>query len=207
MATHPEEHNLIYEPDQAKRAQELLLWQQSDKARLIAFVRALAAGAQLAENTTWAVIVGSTTLAGSEGVNLERWGDVVGEVRGGLTNQEEYRKFINLRVRVNSEAPSEDAMWAVLDAAVDPSIVTSHYVADGIVYQVASLDWTDDAQAAHAGALIRDFRPTGTYAGVMEYVPDHFALDWEANAPVIAGLSSPGTAVVSRLIYDGRSRG
>lgn len=223
MATHPEEHLLIYEPDQAARAAELLLWQQKAKPRLAALVKALGAGAQLSENTIWAVIVGATTLAGAEGVSLDRWGEMIGEYRGGL-DEEDYRRFIALRGRVNTEHPSQDAMFEVLFGADDPPArgavypsvpgapfaSGSHLIADGIVYQVESEDFLDNSVAAHAGALIRDFRPAGIVAPIVEYTVSHFALDWEASDPIKPTpppiTLGTGTGVLARLIYSGRSR-
>jgi hypothetical protein len=203
-----------------------MLWQHASKPRLQAIVAAFAAGAQHSENLIFAVIVGATTVGGAEGASLDRWGEVVGEFRGGLADDEDYRRFIALRVRVNTEHPSTDAMWEILfgradppeRGAVYPSIPGSPFasgsflVADGIIYQVESVDFLDDSVAAHAGALIRDFRPAGIYAAVVEYPYEHFAFSWEASDPTkptpqpFGSIADPGTAVLARLIYNGRSR-
>jgi hypothetical protein len=202
--SHPDEHVIVYEPNQRARAFELLLWQHKDKERIVAFVKALAAGAQLAENTSWAVIAGGSTVDAAEGATLERWGELVGERRGGL-DHEQFRKFIGLRIRVNTEAPSENAVGAVLAEAVDPSVVSSYLVADGIVYQVTSAAFLDQALATHAGALVRDFRPAAIYAAVVEVLAtDMFELGTVAAPGSILGtVASPGE-VLGRLIYAGR---
>lgn len=216
MSTHVDEHLLIYNPDNAADALGLLLWQHKGKPRIEALVAALAAGAQLQENTIWAVIIGATTLAGAEGKNLDRWGALVGEFRGGL-DEEQYRKFISLRIRVNTEFPNEDNVASVLFEAVDPSVrgnpfgSAMHYLADGVKIHVQSDEaFLDEAVKTHVGALMRDFRPAATFMAVVESVTDHFAFSWEATDPVkptpepFAGLSIPGTGVISRLIYSGR---
>lgn len=203
MAGATDEHGLIYEPDQLTRARELLLWQQRERPRIDALVASFAAGAQLAENTMFAVLIGASTFDGAEGVTLDRWGEIVGEFRGGL-DETEFRKFIRLRIRINTEHPSEDAMYEILSEAVDPSPVTTQIIADGIVYQVDGEDGLDRSISAHAAALIRDFRPIALYAPVVEFVTDHFALDWEADAPFLT--DGTGTAVLAELTFSGRSR-
>ena len=207
MATATDEHVLIYEPNQAARAAELLLAQHRGKARIEAFVASLAKAAQLHENTIWAVIIGAATIDGAEGESLERWGEIVGEFRGGL-GEEDYRKFIGLRIRVNTEHPSEDAMWTVLSEAVDPSTVGSYLVADGIVYLVASEAWLDESIATHAAALIRDFRPAAIYAPIVEQVTLIEERIGTVAVPgtTIGSLADRGTPIIGKLLYSGRSR-
>jgi hypothetical protein len=208
MAGHVDEHVVVYVPDHEERAKDLLLWQDRGKPRLEALVASFGAGAQGAEALSWATIVGASTLAGAEGANLDRWGALVGEHRGGLDN-EQYRTFIELRQQVNTQFPNEDALWTVLTRALEPSPlrVWPLYPA-GLKVIVASTDWTSDVVVAHTQGLIRDFRPAGTIVPIIEYVPDHMALDWEADAPIISFLSAPapGNPVVSRLIYSGRGQ-
>lgn len=193
---------MVLEPDQAARALELLLWQQRGKARLEAFVRALAAGAQLEEFTAWAVLIGAG-LDAAEGETLARWAEIVGEDPRNL-GPEQLRKFVGLRIRVNTEHPGDNAVGAVLAEAVWPSQVTAYAVADGIVYQVESGSFLTDGVGYHAGALVRDFRPAAIYAAVAEFVTtDHFALDWEVDGPLLYDDHTSG-GVIGRLLYSGR---
>lgn len=201
--SHPNEHLIVYVPDHADRAQALLLWQDRDKPRIKALVRAFGAGAQLAESTGFAIITGAT-LDAAEGATLDRWGELVGERRGGL-DVEDFRRFIELRIRVNTEHPGTDEMWEVVDAAVDPSTVRSYLVADGIIYLVTSADWLPDSIVAHAAGLVRDFRPMSYYAAVVEQV--------EGEALEIGTVLEPGSTIgsiadpsgtIGRLIYPGR---
>lgn len=212
-----EEHLLIYEPNHARNAADLLYWQHKGKPNIEGLVAAMAAGAQLAENTSWSVIIGASTIAGAEGVSLDKWGGVVGEFRGGL-GEDDYRRFIGLRIRVNTENASEDVMSSILYEAVRPSVRGNqfgsgvHAVADGIVFQVESETFLDDVIVAHTGALMRDARIVGNYNAVVEYTVNHFAFSWEASDPTkptpatFAGLSIPGTGVFPRLIHSGRGR-
>lgn len=205
MANAVDEHLIIFEPDHDARARELLLWQHHGKPRIEAFISAVAAGAQLLESTAWAVIVGGSFTA-AEGVTLDRWGEMLGEVRGDLDN-ELYRRFIELRIRVNTEHPSEDALYEVLAAAVAPSTVKAFPLPPGgLKFIVYSDEFVSDSIRAHTAALIRDFRPAGVIVAVIETVPDRMMLDWEEDAPPIGSAASPGTGVISRLIYSGRGR-
>lgn len=212
MAVHPEEHLLLYTPDHEDRAKGLLLWQFKDKPRLNAFVEALGAGAQILEDTLWATLIGTSTVQGSEGVHLDRWGELVGEHRGGLSN-EEYRRFIALRLLANKAFPNEDLFWRLVDGAVPDSATVRTFrlypaALKAIVY---SYDWVGGALQAHTAALLRDARPAGVMWVAIETVPGHMALywpsiDWEPDAPVIPSLAgaSSSKAFISSLIYTGR---
>lgn len=206
MSLGPDDHLMLHEPDHRGKAADLLLWQHKGKPNLEALVRAFGAGTQLLEETIWAVVVGGG-LDAAEGVTLDRWGELVGELRGALEH-EDYRKFIGLRIRVNTEHPSFGAMAAVLASAVDPSELESYLVADGIVYVVQSgPTFLDDSIASHAGALIRDFRPAGIYAAVTEQVEDGAFIGEEGDEGTLIGsIASPGPNIIGRLIYSGRSR-
>lgn len=201
MSVAPDEHGYVLQPNWAAEGLGLLLW-QLHKPRIEALVRALAAGAQLAEHTNWAVLVGAG-LDAVEGETLDRWGELVGQRRGGLAH-ESLRTLLELRIRVNTEHPGEDAVGGVLSDAVWPSTVTAYTVADGIVYQVESAAFLAEALGYHAGALVRDFRPAGIYAAVVEFVTeDHFALDWETTGPLLYDDETSG-GVIGRLLYGGR---
>lgn len=205
MSVSVDEHVLVYIPDHDVRAKDLLLFQFQDKPRINAFVAALAAGAQALEFTTFSVVIGASTLQGAEGINLDRWGILIGEHRGGLDN-EQYRGFIELRQSVNTRFGNQDLLWSVVSTAVDPYPVAVYPLyPGGLKVIVASTDWLSDTVKAHTAALVRDMRPAGIIVPVIEYVPDHMALDWESDAPLISFLSAPVShPVVSRLIYSGR---
>ena len=209
MATVPEEMHYLLEPHQDERARELLLWQHSERPRITAFVEALAAGAQLAENTSWAVLIGASTVQGAEGATLDRWGELAGEFRGGLTDAQ-FRHFLELRVRANSEFPNEDLLYEVVSAAVStvqPTPITVFPLyPGGLKVLVYSTDWLSEVLQAHTAALVHTLRPAGTIVPIVETVPGHMALDWEDAPPVIpsAALAGSSSAVISSLIYSGR---
>jgi hypothetical protein len=195
MAVHPEEHLVVHRPDHAERSIDLLLRQDRQKPRIEAFVRALAAGAQLLENTAWAVVAGGG-LDAAEGVTLRRWGELVGEVQGGLTH-EEFRTFITLRGRVNVLFPTEDMLWGLLDEALAPfNTVERYLVSDGMVWYVSVPEMPGDAITDHTAGLIRDARPIGFYSAVIVETPDSFGWSSEWG----------DESVFSECIYDGRSR-
>ena len=204
MATDPGEHLVIYEPDQAQRALDLLLWQMKGKPRIDAFMRALAIGAQLLEDTSWAVIAGGSVLDAAQGETLSRWGEIFGEVRGALST-EQYRKFIDLRIQVNTTFCNSDTMYDVILRAVDPSTVFSSIVSDGIIYTVTSPTFISDELKSHTAGLVRDYRPVGFWIPVVEIEADGA---WIGSIAVpgstIGSIASPGAALIGRLIYSGR---
>lgn len=209
MSAVPDEHHYLLEPHQDERARALLLWQHSEKPRLTAFVEALAAGAQLAENTSWAVLIGASTVQGAEGESLDRWGELAGEFRGGLTDAQ-YRHFLELRVRANSEFPNEDLLYEIVSQAVStvqPTPITVFPLyPGGLKIWVYSTDWLSEVLQAHTAALVHTLRPAGTIVPICETIPGAMALDWEADAPVIPSLAliADSEAVISSLIYSGR---
>lgn len=208
MVNAVDEHLLILEPDHASRALELLLWQHKGKPRIEAFVRALAAGAQLAEHTTWSVLIGATTIQGAEGESLNRWGELVGEYRGGL-DDELYRLYIDLRIRVNTQHPSEDAMYALIAEAVAPYEVRAYDLPpNGKKFYVDSIDPIPDPARTRLAALVRDFRPAGVIVPVIETLPERALFEWETGGPsVITDDETDPITLIPDLIYSGRGRG
>lgn len=206
--SHPDEHLLVVEPDHASRARELLLWQQRERPRLEALVRALATGAQLSEHTAWAVIIGASTLQGAEGASLNRWGEVVGEQRGGL-DDEQLRLFIGLRILVNTRHPSEDAMWELISTAVAPyEVGPALTLADGVKFYVTSIDAVPDPVRTRLASLVADFRPAGVIVKVLETIPERALFEWEAGGPsLITDDERDPVTVIPDIIYAGRGRG
>lgn len=205
--SHPEEHILVLEPDHASRALELLLWQDKGRPRIEALVRAFAAGAQAQEHLVWAVIIGATTVQGAEGVNLDRWGAVVGEPRGGL-DDEQFRTFIDLRIIVNTRHPSEDAMYELIATAVAPYTVRAYDLhPNGKKFYVDSIDPVPDPVRTRLAALVRDFRPAGVIVPVCETVPERALFEWETGGPsLITDDETDPVTVIPDLIFSGRGR-
>jgi hypothetical protein len=205
MALAPDQYLVVFEPNQAGKALDLLLWQDKGKTNLEGLVFALAKGAQLAEATSFAVIAGSL-LDSAEGVTLDRIGEIVGEPRGAL-NHEQFQPFIGLRIAANTAFPSEDTVWTMLSEAVDPSDLTSYRIADGVVYVVTSDDFLSSPIASHTGLLIRDIRPAGQFVAVTEQVTDGAVIGSIAvPGSLIGSIASPGTNRIGRLIYSGWPR-
>jgi len=194
-------HMLIYQDDLPASAQSLLLWQHSCKERLKAYACALGSAAQISEALLFGILIG-TSFDAATGEQLDRWGLLVGEERGGLTDTE-FRLLIDLRVFVNTAHPSEDNMYSLISRGLAPSAVRADYMRPGgIQYHVASLVFTPEPFPTRIGQLVRSFKPVGVATAIVEYVPDHFALDWETVVPLIT--NGTGTAVLSKLLHDGR---
>jgi hypothetical protein len=201
-----DDHLVLFEPDHDGRAAELLLWQHRGKPRIEAAVAALATGAQLAEHTSWAVIVGASTVQGAEGVNLDRWGAIVGEQRGGI-DDEQLRLFIELRIRVNTLHPSEDAMWSLIADAVAPYEVRAYDLLDGAKFYVDSIEPVPDPVRTRLASLVADFRPAGRICTVLETLPERMLFEWEDGGPsLITDDETDPITVIPDIIYSGRGR-
>jgi hypothetical protein len=168
-------------------------------------VGALAAGAQLSEHTMFAVIVGASTLQGAEGASLDRWGEIVGEQRGGL-DDEDLRLFIGLRIIVNTRHPSEDAMWELISTAVAPYAVGPALpLSDGVKFYVTSVDALPDPVRTRLASLVASFRPAGKIVKVLETIPERALFEWEAGGPsLITDDEADADTVIPDLIYSGR---
>jgi hypothetical protein len=202
MAIGTDSYLVTFEPDQPGKALELILWQDEGRPNLEGLVRALGEGAQLAEATSFAVIAGSL-IDSAEGVTLDRIGELVGETRGALAH-ESFREFIDLRISVNRQFPGEDAVWSVLAEAVDPSVVTSYRIADGIVFVVTGDSFPASSIASHTGRLIRDFRPAGHFVAVTKQLTDGVRWGSVASPGTAFGdVGSPSPERMGGLIYTG----
>jgi hypothetical protein len=205
MALSPDDYLVIFEPNQAQKALDLLLWQDTGRPLLGALVVALAKGAQLAEDTSFAAIAGSL-LDSAEGATLDRIGEIVGETRGALSH-ESFGMFIGLRITANTAFPSEDTVFTLLASAVDPSTVASYLIDDGIVFVVTSDPFLPGSIASHSGKLIRDLRPAGMFVAVTEQEVDGAEIGTVATPGTLIGsIATPGPNPIGRLIYDGWCR-
>jgi hypothetical protein len=97
--------------DHIAQALEVLLSQFADSPRLQAFIEVLLTQVQELEDEANAVL--STSLDNSEGDALDQYGALVGEPRDGLSD-EEYRKFILVRIRANRSNGNPEVIAGIL---------------------------------------------------------------------------------------------
>ena len=67
--------------------------------------------------------------------------------------------------------------------------------------QLATPSLWKRARAEAIARIMSTFRPLGRAVPIVESIPDHFALSWEPDSPVIT--AGTGTAVISDLRYSG----
>ncbi|NOT72469.1 MAG: hypothetical protein HOP09_14705 [Hyphomicrobium sp.] len=196
-----------FNPNHVQESIDYLLWQWKGKPNIEALMSALGLGAQLLENTAFAVLVGSQ-LPAAQGRTLAMLGDIIGEFQGGLSH-EQFRLFIELRGIVNSSYPSEHTTWSIISRAVEPGAVTIQRVSDGAYFVVESIDWLPGDVAAHTARLVRDFRAIGYWCAVVEIRSENQLMVGSMASPgpsMIGSIGAPSSDLVGRLIYDGRKR-
>lgn len=195
MSVSVDEHVLVYEPDFRSRALRRLYIQWQDKPRLRSFVRALGRGTQALESEVFALITGRT-IDTAFGAALDQWGELVGEPRGGL-NDDEYRLMIEIRIFANRCRGTTDDLIYILQRTTAPSTVrhVTLYPAGGKLYVYRS-EWMSDARSSRVGRLIRDVKPAGVACPVIECIPGHLGWDtgWTENGLDIS------TSPMARLI-------
>ena len=91
--------HLILEDDHQQAMVDRLILPYRGKPRIEAFIRACGLAVQIQEEDTFAAIVG-TTLELAAADALDKWGLIVGESRGGLSDTD-YRRFIEGRILAN----------------------------------------------------------------------------------------------------------
>lgn len=166
---------LLHVPDWAARAEARLLrgW---DRDRIRAFVRALAAGAQLQEDQSFDLLV-STTLENATGDALDQWGEIVGEQRGPLSDSD-FRPFIKARMLVNRGASTIDELIEILETCAAPVVRVWHEdnLPAGIYLVVERSTWMTEPMRRRVSRLMEQARPAGRHMTVIETVPGYLGV-------------------------------
>lgn len=180
---------LLYVPDWPERAEARLLrpW---DRPRIRAYMRALGAGAQLLEDQAFDILE-STTLENATGHALDQWGDLVGEQRGPLSDND-YRPFILARMLVNRSAGTIDELIEILDICTAPNLYVWHEdnLPAGLYLVVVRNSFMTEARRRRVSRLMEAARPGARHMTVIEAVPDAFGFDDTPYSTVFhSGLS------------------
>ena len=162
--------DVIYEADYRAKAVGYLLSQYQTSPRLVAFLEALATGAQYLEEAAFGVWV-STRLTTASGDALDQWGALVGEVRGGLT-EDEYRRFIQARILANNSTGTTDDLVRVFELVCGPVVHVRHFDNYPASFQITALrsEAMSDVRAGRVGALMRTIKPAGVAMDLVEAV-------------------------------------
>jgi hypothetical protein len=179
---------LVYIPNHAELAVGQLIG-ELQKPRICSLVEALATGVQLLEDLNFALIV-DRTLGTAVGANLDQWGDMVNEPRGGLADND-YRRFIAARIAVNESGGSTDELIKIWKLVTAPqiSVLEIPLFPAGIHLQVLRETALDDDVARRVGAIMRDAKPSGVSLQLVEAVVGAFGFDTNPDAePLDVGL-------------------
>ncbi len=168
-----------------------LLSQWRDKPRIVSLIRALAVGVQALEDDAFGVLV-STTLTAATNNDLDHWGALVGERRGGLDDQR-YRTFIEARILANQSKGSRDELIRILQIISAPSTVT-HTVTFPAAFQFVILrpEYMGDLHRRRVSETMNAIKPGGVAMLLFEAVPgEYYGFDPDPDAlPLDVGLFS-----------------
>ncbi len=175
--------DLVFVPDHKTRARAVLLSQYQGKPNIEALVEALALGAQMLEDQTFDVLI-STTLTSASGHALDQWGALVGEVRGDL-DDEDYRRFISARIKVNNSEGTTDELIEIWSLLVEPYIEIRHQNYQPATFELMVLrdSYMSDARARRVGQTMRAVKPAGIAMELVESIPGAFGFVEAAGDP------------------------
>ena len=161
-----------YIPNHADLAEAALLYQFRTKANIPALARALASGAQAFEDELFGVIMG-TEFSLATGVNLDRWGELVGAKRNGLTDSE-YRPFIRGQILANRSSGKTDELIQVFQEITDGEVRHQNLFPAGFQMIVVRTVPMSDRVASRVGLLMRTIKPAGISMDLIEAVTGYF---------------------------------
>lgn len=173
MSTDPE-GNLVLIPDHADIMLARLPLQFRQQPRFEALIRSIGLGIQCVEADAFGMLV-STTLEASTGDALDQWGELVGERRGGL-DDDDYRVFIEARILANKSNGSPDEIIEIWRRITAPQIsvrYTLHPLAC-FTLSVLRAEPMNDERAARVGAFMRIIKPGGVAMDLVEAITGYF---------------------------------
>ena len=186
---------LVHLPNMAERAHELLLAQFANKPVAVSLARWIGTVVQWVEDQAWSVIVG-TTLDNAVGHSLDQWGAFVGEYRGGLTNDDDYRVFIFARILANRCQGTVNeliAIWILLTAPYK-CVTHRNLLPAGQWLTVYRYEWMNVVRAERVARIMRDAAPAGKTLVLVEGLVPSFAVAAEdgTEAECTDGLDGGG---------------
>lgn len=169
----------------------LVAW---DKPRIRALVASLGTGVQEQEELAWDILV-STGLDEASGDALDQWGEVVGEQRGPLSDND-YRQFILARMLVNRSSGTVDELLEILDVATQPNVSVAHLdnLPAGFYLTVERQSFLAEPTRRRVARLMEDARPAGRHMSVVESLVGGFGFRDDTTA------EGYGVGPFSRLI-------
>ena len=167
---------LVYVADWSMRARKNLLGLDWSRPRIAALAQALGDGSQALEDVTFDVLL-SNRLESASGVTLDRYGDIVGEKRGPL-GDEDYRRFIQARILVNITGSTPDQLIAIFALVTFPSDVEylPMYPA-GFTLQAVRKSWLSEVMRRRVRRIMNDAKPAGVTIELIESLPGFFGFE------------------------------
>lgn len=173
---------LRYEPEHGRLLTDRMLSWLRSGTRIAALQDGLGHGVQIVEDDAFNVLV-STVLPFSVGDQLDKWGELVGEVRGGLTDPD-YRRFVTARIRANRSESTVDDLIEVFQLLTAPSTVRMwELYPAGFVLSFVHGEWYDDVVATRTARFMQGIKPAGRGMALVEAVHGYIALDVDAAPP------------------------
>lgn len=155
---------------------------------------ALARGAQRLEDDLWGVYEG-TTLGLAQGDALDRWGALVGEPRGSLLEDNDYRAVIEARAFANHCDGTPDMLIALMERALAPTLCVEyfHLPPAGFQIQASRESWMSEERRGRVRAILADASPAGRVAVWVEGIDGGFG-------PPTSCVGNTFTGPLSRII-------
>jgi len=150
-----------------------------------AFAAGLGCGLQSLEDDLFAIVSGQY-FPTANGFFLDRWGAIVGEQRGGLTD-EEYRSFIRARIMTTVCGGTGDEYIRIYSLVTAPNLgvrLVGKYPA-GFVLRVLRDSPMRDEVARRVVRMMDDAKADGLGMGLSEAVLTHFGFKGD---PLAAGF-------------------
>lgn len=189
------QHMLLFLDDLEERTLDRLTSRDASRARVVSFVKAAVALFQCLETDLVAVFF-AIDFELATGRERNRWGEIVGEPRGGLSD-DRYKAWQLHRVYVNSNNATIPRALALLKAIFDTTRVSVRPMfPNGAYFEVSTDFLSDDLEIAHLRPLMRDYQPAGAAWAVVEVPAGVFQFTTVFNQS--AGLR------MARMTFAGR---
>ena len=155
--------------DYEARALDRLAFQFKNKPKIAAILNAISAEVQTLENEIFNVLTKRSIDTG-EGVQLDQIGKIVGQSRGGRTD-DEYRVALRARIRINLATGTPDEIIAAMKFIIPSDLVrlTEIFPAAFLVEFTGTLTSEPDVLAA-----FRAVKPAGVLGILMQVVGNPF---------------------------------
>lgn len=168
---------ISYIPDHPERMVRRLLFQDRSAPRIRALARALGEGAQLQEDQSFDLLNGQL-LHLSTGIQLDRWGAIVGETRG-ILGDVDYRRFIQARILVNVCKGTPDELIAIWKLVMDTETVRLTVPGAPAFYSLAAVrgSWLTAGLRRRVRRIMADCKPAGVAMELVEALVGPFGFD------------------------------